>query len=367
MVPMYKKGGKASKKKSSFMEESKEITFGNKPKPTQYKDGGKKERLLKRSEKVMGRAQKNWKKAEDTMEYDRTANPETSNAKGYADKKYNQAARQEERAERIKAKADTMKKSGGLYSAAEKSDNVSRLKKMHGMEGNTKKYQTAGAAEEEEVKPETKTATTTETPAKKDDFYELANKVAASSPRNAKKALRQAKRVEIARATGTRVGSKAGETLAGAGAALSGAASVVNSVKPGQNRNGGKRKSSGKSMEPGGGGRFAAMVGKLKKEGKSEDSAKAIAASIGRNKYGKSRFQEMAAKGKKGMGGMSDSTSANDAGMEMMEMTEMNKPKKRKKVDASGAARKRGNAARKNQRRGRTGCWSGECVGPEMI
>ena len=81
-----------------------------------------------------------------------------------------------------------------------------------------------------------------------------------------------------------------------------------------------EKKSGGKkSMEPGGGGRFAAMVAGLKKKGKSEDSAKAIAASIGRKKYGKSKFQEMAAKGKKGLGGMSDSTSANDAGMDMME------------------------------------------------
>jgi hypothetical protein len=63
------------------------------------------------------------------------------------------------------------------------------------------------------------------------------------------------------------------------------------------------KKSGGKSMEPGGGGRFAAMVSGLKKEGKSEGSAKAIAASIGRKKYGKSRFQEMAAAGKKKMGG----------------------------------------------------------------
>lgn len=64
------------------------------------------------------------------------------------------------------------------------------------------------------------------------------------------------------------------------------------------NKTGGK-----KSMEPGGGGRFAAMVSGLKKKGKSEESAKAIAASIGRKKYGKSRFQEMAAAGKKKMGG----------------------------------------------------------------
>jgi hypothetical protein len=57
-------------------------------------------------------------------------------------------------------------------------------------------------------------------------------------------------------------------------------------------------KKGGKSMKPGGGGRFAAMVKGLKKEGKSEDSAKAIAASIGRKKYGKSKFQAMAAAGK---------------------------------------------------------------------
>lgn len=68
----------------------------------------------------------------------------------------------------------------------------------------------------------------------------------------------------------------------------------------------GKKKTGGKSMEPGGGGRFAAMVSGLKKKGKSEDSAKAIAASIGRKKYGKSRFQEMAAAGKKKMGGPDD-------------------------------------------------------------
>jgi hypothetical protein len=77
-------------------------------------------------------------------------------------------------------------------------------------------------------------------------------------------------------------------------------------------------KTGGKSMEPGGGGRFASMVSKLKGKGKSEGSAKAIAASIGRKKYGKSKFQEMAAKGKKGLGGSSDSTGSNEAGMQMI-------------------------------------------------
>ena len=63
------------------------------------------------------------------------------------------------------------------------------------------------------------------------------------------------------------------------------------------------KKGGAKTMEPGGGGRFAKMVSGLKKEGKSEDSAKAIAASVGRKKYGKSRFQAMAAAGKKKMMG----------------------------------------------------------------
>lgn len=54
----------------------------------------------------------------------------------------------------------------------------------------------------------------------------------------------------------------------------------------------------GKSMKPGGGGAFAKMTDALKREGKSESSAKAIAASAGRKKYGKSKFQSMAAKGR---------------------------------------------------------------------
>lgn len=119
-----------------------------------------------------------------------------------------------------------------------------------------------------------------------------------------------------------------------------------------------KKKGGAKSMEPGGGGRFAKMVSKLKGKGKSEESAKAIAASIGRKKYGKSKFQEMAAKGrsKKEEGGFED-----DEMESTMEST-TNPPKRRKKVNASAAARKRGAKARKNQKRGRTGCWSGNCM-----
>lgn len=53
----------------------------------------------------------------------------------------------------------------------------------------------------------------------------------------------------------------------------------------------------GKSMKPGGGGRFQ----KLKKElaGKGVKDPAALAASIGRKKYGKKKFQSMAAKAKK--------------------------------------------------------------------
>ena len=47
------------------------------------------------------------------------------------------------------------------------------------------------------------------------------------------------------------------------------------------------------------GGRFAAVVKGLLAEGKSKESAGAIAASIGRRKYGATRMSEMAQKGRK--------------------------------------------------------------------
>lgn len=53
----------------------------------------------------------------------------------------------------------------------------------------------------------------------------------------------------------------------------------------------------GKSMKPGGGGRFAKMVSGLEAKGKSAGSAKAIAAAAGRAKYGKQKFQKMASAG----------------------------------------------------------------------
>lgn len=53
----------------------------------------------------------------------------------------------------------------------------------------------------------------------------------------------------------------------------------------------------------GSGKRFKAMTNKLEKEGKSVDSAKAIAASAGRKKYGNTKMQKMATAGKKRKGG----------------------------------------------------------------
>lgn len=55
----------------------------------------------------------------------------------------------------------------------------------------------------------------------------------------------------------------------------------------------------GKSMKLGGGGRFAKLVGKLRGQGKSAASAKAIAASVGRKKYGNKKFASLAAKARK--------------------------------------------------------------------
>ena len=51
-----------------------------------------------------------------------------------------------------------------------------------------------------------------------------------------------------------------------------------------------------KSMKPGGGGRFEKLSGELKRKGVKDPDA--LAASIGRKKYGKAKFQKMAAKGR---------------------------------------------------------------------
>lgn len=55
----------------------------------------------------------------------------------------------------------------------------------------------------------------------------------------------------------------------------------------------------GKSNRVGGGGRFAQVVDAIERKGVSAKRAKAIAAAAGRKKYGKARFQKMAATGRK--------------------------------------------------------------------
>lgn len=54
-----------------------------------------------------------------------------------------------------------------------------------------------------------------------------------------------------------------------------------------------------KSMKLGGGGRFAALKKKLESKGKSAESAGAIAATIGRKKYGNAKMAKWSAAGKK--------------------------------------------------------------------
>lgn len=53
-----------------------------------------------------------------------------------------------------------------------------------------------------------------------------------------------------------------------------------------------------KSMKLGGGGRFQKLIKSIESKGKSVKSAKAIAASIGINKYGQKKMTKMAVKGK---------------------------------------------------------------------
>lgn len=54
----------------------------------------------------------------------------------------------------------------------------------------------------------------------------------------------------------------------------------------------------GKSMAPGGGGRFAKLTDEFELLGKSPQSAKALAAGIGRKKYGKTKMHKMALRGR---------------------------------------------------------------------
>lgn len=64
---------------------------------------------------------------------------------------------------------------------------------------------------------------------------------------------------------------------------------------------GGTMKKGGSTKKPklGSGERFKALSKSIQKSGKSKDAAEAIAAAIGRKKYGNTKFQKMAAKGVK--------------------------------------------------------------------
>lgn len=53
------------------------------------------------------------------------------------------------------------------------------------------------------------------------------------------------------------------------------------------------------NMALGGGGRFKKLTNKLERQGKSPEAAKAIAAKVGRKKYGADKMASMAAKGRK--------------------------------------------------------------------
>ena len=55
----------------------------------------------------------------------------------------------------------------------------------------------------------------------------------------------------------------------------------------------------GKSLRPGGGGRFQRLVDRLRARGLSEKRARAIAASIGRRKYGAKQMAQWAAAGRR--------------------------------------------------------------------
>ena len=54
----------------------------------------------------------------------------------------------------------------------------------------------------------------------------------------------------------------------------------------------------GKSLTPGGGGRFARLVDQLRARGYSEKRARAIAASVGRRKYGATQMAAWSAAGR---------------------------------------------------------------------
>ena len=123
-------------------------------------------------------------------------------------------------------------------------------------------------------------------------FYDLALQSAKASPRGARVAVRQARKVEEAKYTGSRKGANFGTGAAGVGAAFNGAANVINAVKPGPTVNvtppspAGGLKRGGAVKRPG----FKAVQAKIAaKSGVSKKAAGAILASSTRKASAKAK------------------------------------------------------------------------------
>lgn len=278
MKGMYKKGGKSSKKKESFMEESKEIHFGA---PTKkYLNGGemspgKEARLTRKSERLSNKLKginQGLKNAEAESSYEDNRSPGSDMVQPDTDyymyQQSKKKARVEKRLGKVNEKLGKSKTGEKLYEAKtggfpdlNKDGEVSFADVLEGRGVNKKmmggKYGDGGSVS-----------------------------TMGSSFKN--EMTKQKAKPAPDRGTGNiEPAKKNTESMS------SGKQGMLSTKKTG----------GAKSMEPGGGGRFAKMVKGLKKEGKSEESAKAIAASVGRKKYGKSKFQAMANAGKKKMGG----------------------------------------------------------------
>jgi hypothetical protein len=74
----------------------------------------RKERLEARAERKMGRAKKNWNKAQEAIAAEKANPSTTSNAPVYIDRKLDRAMILEEKAKALKAKAASMKKGGSV-------------------------------------------------------------------------------------------------------------------------------------------------------------------------------------------------------------------------------------------------------------
>lgn len=259
MKSMYKKGGKAPKKKmmkDSFMEESKEITFDS----PRMKMGG----MMKYEKGGPGKGL--FEKIKDTQE---TLKKTPSSASPYEQENYRLILKEREKMKSAKEMypIDRGIEKSVFFNSVEDAERANEVDKL--MLENARKFR----------------------PASKKTGGMIETGIESNGRQNR------------AEGKATMAGKKmmGGKYKKGGFPDLNKDGKVTKAdILKGR---GVYKKGGAKSMEPGGGGRFAKMVSGLKKEGKSEDSAKAIAASVGRKKYGKSKFQEMAAAGKKKMMG----------------------------------------------------------------